>query len=347
MRRAAIAAAIVAGSLSGCTSAPSSDARQVDVQVPETNATAVLSTEPWKYAGAKGEIIRTRHYRVYTTETNTVIKGRLAGFLETALAHYRTEFGALPEPKQRMDTYLMDNRAQWERVTRQLMGPHAEQLTRIQRGGFASRAIGVYYDIGLFDTFAIASHEGWHQYTQRIVRDHEGLPLPTWLEEGIAAYLEGFRWEQNVPVYNGWINTERYDQLRAAHVSKRLLSLEELLNRRPQDFLDRTGPGILDYYAQLWALVHFLREGDDGAYAPAFTSILEEAFGGGMRERLMAAAEPREIRQAMTSRTGSLVFEVYLGGDLASLDASYQAFIAQLVRPGSRDAIVAGRSPFE
>ena len=48
------------------------------------------SKEAWDFRGIKGEILRTPHYRVYTTERDTVLKGRLTETLELALAQYRS-----------------------------------------------------------------------------------------------------------------------------------------------------------------------------------------------------------------------------------------------------------------
>jgi hypothetical protein len=124
-------------------------------------------------------------------------------------------------------------------MTRSLAGDQAETYLRIPRGGFALRGKGVYYDIGPRDTLSIAAHEGWHQYTQATFRH----PLPLWLEEGIAAYFEGFRWDRTdrtLPVFLPWSNPQRFDTLREAVAADTLMPLRELLVSRPQDLLERT-----------------------------------------------------------------------------------------------------------
>jgi hypothetical protein len=73
------------------------------------------------------------------------------------------------------------------------MGSDAEVYLKIQRGGFAASGRAILYDIGPRDTFAIAAHEGWHQYTQKSFR----APLTVSFEEGLATYMEGFRWSDD------------------------------------------------------------------------------------------------------------------------------------------------------
>ena len=304
----------------------------------------VMSTEVWKFGAVEGEIIRTAHYRVFTTEKDAALRDRMPRFLEYALAAYRQFAGILPPPPQKLDTYLMDNRPQWEQLTARLMGAEAKDIGNIQRGGFASRGIGVYYDLGMFDTLAIAGHEGWHQYTQRTFRD----PLPTWLEEGIATQFEGYGWlggPSGKPEFRSWSNLERFDRLRELVADDRLMPLTSVLASQPQDFLAETGTGLLDYYAHVWVLVHFLREDAHGARMPALTRLLADAARGELRTELARVAGATEAARAMASRTGTTVFTTYFGADLAAADAAFRAFATAAVRPGGRELITAGKSP--
>lgn len=303
----------------------------------------VIEREPWQFGDATGEIIRTRNYRIYTTETNRVLADRLIGFTEHALAHYRTAIITLPEPPQRLDTYLMDNRAQYESVTRRLLPDQAETILKIARGGFASRGIGVYYDIGLYDTLAIAAHEGWHQYIQRTFAN----PLPVYLDEGLATYMEGHSWiigpRVSTPIFRPWGNIERYDQLRSAVINGRTVSLHALTNSRPQELIETVGDGTLDYYAQVWALTHFLNSSEHRA---SLGLLLRDAASGKLRSRLIERYGRREATALLTRRIGSEVLELYFMEDLDELDRQYQKFMSELAAVGSRDAIASGRSPF-
>ena len=301
----------------------------------------ILSDEPWSFGEVKGNVIRTEHYRVYTTERNSVIKSRMLMFVEYALAHYRTALGPLPSPPQRLDTYLMDNRPQWERLTQRLMGDQANELTRIQRGGYAFNGIGVYYDLGLFDTLAIAAHEGWHQYTQRTFKD----PLPSWLEEGVAVYMEGHRWSGGAPAFIPWANLERFDQLRKAASRDAIMPLSKIVSSKPQDFLGEGDSSLLDFYAHVWALTHFLNSGEGAKYAPRFRALLDDCIKGGQRRTIAAGLSERAAINALATRSGPAVFQAYFNDDLDAAGREFDSFVKRLIAPGSRDQIVQGREP--
>jgi len=240
----------------------------------------------------------------------------------------------------RLDTYLMDNRSQWQAITRQLTGQQSPDYLRIQRGGFAMRGVGVFFDLGLYDTLAIAAHEGWHQYTQRAFRD----PMPVWLDEGLASFMEGHRWYGSDVVFRPWANLERFDQLRADAAGGTLLTLEELLATAPTEQLTMANGSPLTYYAQVWALIHFLNEGDGGVHREALVEMLEDAASGRMRRRVaiahgQGAASPGALRRT------DVVFRTYLGDDLSVISREYDAFVLRITTPGTRGAVVQGRSP--
>lgn len=305
-----------------------------------------MKTEDWRYADRPGHVLSTAHYKIWTTEHDTVIVTRVPLFLEESLKQYRTGLTPLPAPPgERLDTFILSNRMQWELLTKQLMGEQAESYLQIPRGGYASGGRAILYDIGAAGTMAIAAHEGWHQYTQRTFR--EGLPV--WLEEGIATYMEGHRWEGARPVFYGWSNVERFDQLRTAAAKHELMPLRELLDATPQGLLSggAKSDSALTYYAQVWALVHFLREDGDGRHRTAFESLLADVAAGRLERTLGTKLEAREARVAARGRRGPAVFEACIDADLDAAGRRYSAFVARIVRTGSRQLIVEGRSPVQ
>ncbi|QQS09610.1 MAG: hypothetical protein IPK69_03040 [Phycisphaerales bacterium] len=246
---AALLLACTGLALAACTSSPSSSPSPPAPGVVATTPTsdASSSTDPtegtWTFEdGTTGRLIATPSYRIFTTMDHGPTTDRVPRFLEQALEWYTTALGELPRPSRRMDTFLMETRSQWERLTRRSMGDDAEIYLRIQRGGFAAGGRAMYFYIGQRDTLVIAAHEGWHQYTQSTFRS----PLPIWLEEGIATYMEGFRWGRrgdSLPRFSPWSNPERFDTLRAAARAGRLMSLEQLLHTAPQDLMTGGGGG--------------------------------------------------------------------------------------------------------
>lgn len=312
----------------------------------------VESIEPWSFNGAPGRLVRTPHYRVFTTQADTVLNGRLPAFLEGALASYRTFLtgpeAPLPEPPLRLDTYVLRSRTDWALLTRQLTGEHADEFLRIPRGGFAFGGRALLFDIGARDTLSIAAHEGWHQYTQRTFKHR----LPVWLEEGIATCMEGHRFDgRGVPTMLPWCNTQRFDQLRKAHAAGRVMSLPTLLEAAPQNLVSAAVEDALTYYAQVWALTLFLMEGEGAKYRPNLESLVRDAALGSMDARIAQVLGRDGIGRTLVTRRGAGIFLAYFGEDVGhagtgTVADAYARFVARLVQPGSRDAVVAGKSPF-
>ncbi len=311
----------------------------------ERSAAVDVETLLWPDGGQGGLELLTPHYRILTNVRNPVIRDRLPTFLEDALLHYRSAFDRsrlLPEPAGRMQSYVMADRPGWAQVTSENLPPsRARRYLQIERGGFAEGGVGYLFDIGTQDTFAIAAHEGWHQYTQTTFAGR----LPQWLEEGCATYCEGFRWSTAEPdraVFSAWSNVERFDRLRDAHRAGTLMDLPTLLSAEPAVLLAGSMQATLDYYAQLWALMHFLREGADGRYRSGLMQALQDAAAGRLRRAGFGAMQQR-VTGARSF--GERVFQIYMNENIAIADAEYRAFVDRVVAPGSKQLIVAGQSP--
>lgn len=306
----------------------------------------VVERETWTFANNPGEVLRTPSYAIFTTVTRPGVNERLPAFMEAALAHYTSALTPLPPPPSPLETYILGTRQQWTQLTQSVMGADAALYLRIDRGGFAERGRAILFDIGPRDTFIIAAHEGWHQYTQRTFR----TPLPVWLEEGIATYMEGFRWSRGGSTsaeFLPWLNIERFDQLRAAQRSGSLLSLPELLRTSPQELMARDESAVLTYYAQVWALTHFLVEGEDGRHREGLTKAIQDAASGRLRETLERELGSRAARSYTLRRRGAELLPLYFRQTPEQMDAAYQQFIRTAVRPGAKQLIVFGRTPMQ
>jgi hypothetical protein len=315
----------------------------------------ILSSEPWSFESSPGILLRTPHYRLFTTESDKDLRLAMPELLERALTHYTTALGPLPTPDLKLDTFLLATRPQWASLTRTIMGPDAAPYLRIQRGGFASGGRALLFTIGHRDTLAIAAHEGWHQYTQRTFK-HE---LPLWLEEGIAAYMEGFIPDPAAPEYplfRPWANPERFEQLVSASRTGRLMSLSQLLDLSPANLLNSDTDLALTYYAQTWALVHFLASepeahardprstATNSQFPDLFARCLEDAATGRLRTAIDHHHGPGASNLLARERRGPEVFTTYFG-ELTTISPAYDAFI-RIVVEGSKDRIVAGMRPF-
>ncbi len=304
---------------------------------------SVVGVEAWTFETFPGRAIRTANYSLYTTASEPIITDRLPGFLEAALQQYIALITPLPRPRARMDTFVMATRQQWQRLTLRMLGPSGVPVTYIERGGFTSGGRSYLFDIGQADTFSIASHEGWHQFSQTTFKER----LPITLEEGLATYFEGHRWIGADVVFLPWANLERFDRLRDA-ASRRgqdgFMPLEELLAASPQSLMTRGSQAPLTYYAQAWALIHFLREGDGGRWRPGFERLVSDAAGGVLGRTVQLSLGTSRPGMLAQSAPGA-VFRAYFGADPAQLDPAFQEFLRQIVQTGGRSAIVEGRSP--
>ena len=315
-------------SVAPATVAPTSTAAGA---LPASLATSpVVATRSWTWESTNGIEVETRHWSIKSSLRSANFLGSLPGFYEAALANYRTGLVPLPEPPQRMEACLFGTREEWARYTQHRLGDDAATYLKMGRGGFTTAGEAVLYDIGPRDTLAIAAHEGWHQYSQTTFRS----ALPVWLEEGIACYMEGFRMPPGAPVptFLPWRNAERYSELRSAFRKGRLPALREFLEGSPQSFLAVSRDAQLAYYAQAWALVHFLREGEGGRWRPRLEAALQQAVRG----ELPAAA-----------RTGPGFLVIAIEPDFDAFARAYDRFVGALVDANSWDRVIRGESPLE
>jgi len=305
-----------------------------------------IEREPWSYAdSANGQIINTPHYRIYTTIDDDRILERIPVFYERALNHYVTALAELPLPNSAMTTYLFRNRQQWQLKTQQILPDQADMFANLGRGGYTTKGTSVLYYIDFYgytrDTFAIAAHEGWHQYTQEVFR-HQ---LPIWLEEGVATYMEGYRTVDGLAQFQASANPERREALQSAVRRDQLISLDELVSRSPQSFLESGKNRLLRYYAQVWALTRFLAEGENGRYREALSTLLTDAAHGKLIGRMMASdmtPAARRRRGEDPGRAGTLVIQEYFNRDLAEFERQYLEYVRQLTERSERPRTAAG-----
>jgi hypothetical protein len=307
-----------------------------------------FTTEPWLNETAsvevEGEKISTENFRLYHTLRGASLKKMMPAFLETSLAHYSTALVTLPPPGKPLETYLFGSNEEWADFTRRLMGRDAKTYLALGRGGYTIDGTSVLFDLGRFDTLILTAHEGWHQYSQTIFR--EGLPL--WADEGIATWMEGHRWPRDAdrPTFNPWRNFERFGELRQAVRDQELISFEELLDGVPQGFLKDGRSRLLTYYAQVWALIHFLVEGEGGKYRAGLERLVNDAVNGRLSERVAEAAGMSR-RRIVPASAGRAVFAVYFGTDLDRIGAEYDAFVWRITARGAGDLIWKGESPLK
>jgi len=285
---------------------------------PAAAETMNIVKESWVWNGHAGTRVVTDGWDIRTTIVHEHIIDSLPNFYETLLKHYSTIFGELPYPRERLHVFLFANETQWQQKVLELLGNEAYEWAGLGRGGLTIDGTAVLYDLDRRGrsraTFRIAAHEGWHQYAESVFQDC----LPTWLDEGIGTWLEGFRIRRGTLEFQPASNWDRLSTVRTIVASDRLSTLSSLLSAEPNELLAQSRGSLLGYYAQLWAFTSFIMEYNDGQYRPALRKILVDALEGQLRT---------PARQADWILTFT--------DDPALMEAEYRAWINEYVRPGN------------
>ena len=285
---------------------------------------------PWHYAPGVGQVITTRHYRIYTSAENPTLLGCLGGFLEGAYEHYEhlTKMPGAQSDKP-LDVYMLASRQQWARLTERIFGPRAPHLS-ISAGGYCHKGVGVYWDLRNRATLSIAAHEGLHQFLHRRMRHR----LPLSIEEGLAVSAEGFhiRSAENTVVFLPKHNPSRYGMLRKAIVNRRWITARRLLPMTAGDTITAMTEDTLAWYAQVWAMSVFLRDSEH--YRQGFDRLLRDAHAGRLHAAIDMPADAYDElmkRGGTYSRTVALpLFRHYITDDLDTFERRYAAFARKL-----------------
>ena len=303
-------------------------------QTPTINTEAAVRptpyrTEPWKFMDIDGVQLISEHYRIYTTINNQEVRRRFPAFMESALRQYRTTFGPLDDVPKKLIMYIMQDRRQWKNLSRQLLPQYAPLLEMIERGGFATNGIAILFFIDWGsqskDTMTIAAHEGWHQYMQATFE----CPLPAWLDEGIATYLEGHRTTMGIQQFEPASNSARLDILKASMTSGQVIPLRQIMNESPQTFLQSGQKGVLLYYAQTWTLIHYLMQ--HPIYRKGLEQILLDAQSGVLTDRLKRRLSSMTLTTRLPRSTtlGHAMVQEYLDPAFDQFEAGYWRFTRQ------------------
>lgn len=308
---------------------------------------APSTVEAWTFGSAEGRVHRSENFIIHSTLSDGALDRALPAFSERALEKYRTALGELPAPPKAVQTFIFGARSQWERYTRERLGSNAGPYLAMGKGGFTTEGDAVLYDIGRLDTLTILAHEGWHQYTQRTFKH----PLPLWLEEGIACWMEAVRpgrGESSTSPFLPWRNYERFGELRSGARADMLIPLESLLDSSPEQFLKQGKDRLLLYYAQVWALVHFLHEGEGGRYAEPLRQLIQDAAEGRLAGRMansQAYPNPRARSMHLHSRLGKWVVLEYFNPRFAEFKSQYERFLRDVTAPSASQRVWRGESP--
>jgi len=295
------------------------------------NLPTVESVEIWNPPQAvpsEGLKIQTAHFEVFTTLKDPLMLRDVPAFLETCFNNFRSAADGLSESFQtsaRFTVYLFDNRTQWEFFTTDFTGRQSQLYSRIRAGAYYLNGSCVAYNIGRDRTFRALGHECWHQFVDRVFV----FRLPSWLNEGVAMQFESNRYKNGLFYFEPAENFYRLDTLKKTIAQNQTIPLEILLETDPGGLLgdDRQ---VSAFYSQCYALVRFLcRAGDDKRKAD-FKRLLADGLEGKWplndEYRKIAADRNLPLTEDWNKIVGPLVFNQYIGSDLASIEKQYLDF---------------------
>lgn len=284
----------------------------------------VVRVESWQYDGTAATCLCTKHYEIHSTITDMQVLRSLAQVMESAYAQYGEVAPAAPTSPGPMKCYVFASRAQWARYTQHHTGADASVYLQIVRGGYTASDVFVSYYLGEVTTYAIAAHEGWHQYVAR----HFVGRLPPFLEEGLACMFEGVVRQDGQVHWDLDVNLVRGRNLRNAIELGHTWPLEKLIAMHAGDIVGLPPARIEAFYAQSWAFARFLYEAEHGKYHPALRRMLADAAAGTLYN---PDASSHNSRTAWNPAMVRPLLEHYLGTDLERIDRQYQWYIRTLI----------------
>jgi hypothetical protein len=317
-RRAIMTAMGLALILAACSSPPPQQAWSGPKML------ASITFEDAPSANPHAKIIRTAHYKIYSTvEDRPDLLNRTGQLMEGAFDAYRAMVPQVPPTDYPMQCYLFADRTQWADFTRQHTGLDSTIYLQISRGGYTVHDWYVAYFIGDIGTYSVAAHEGWHQFVNRHFRGR----LPPFLEEGLACMFENVEWGGDLPRWNLSVNPARTISLRKALNAKATYPLSALVTLHAGQIVNQAPIKVEAFYAQAWAFARYLWEGENGKYRPALRRLLADTADGtvfdptGSHRRSYLPWNPDGVRPML---------EHYLGENLVVTDQGYQRFIRQI-----------------
>jgi hypothetical protein len=303
-----------------------------DTSAPARSLSTHVQNEPWRGAGSTGQVLTSEHYRIYTTAKRQIIPALFPGFMEASLRNYWTLTGLAESPDiERMPMYMMGTREEWALLTKEIIPARQDAYLSIEAGGYCYKGICVFWDLGGTGTFSVAAHEGMHQFLYHRLEN----PLPLWLEEGLCVSAEGHRIEGRHVRFTPKDNAFRFSALRNAILQDRWMPIRRILPLDGGDVSVKGTDTAVSYYAQLWALVQFLRSRPD--YRQGIEQLIADADAGRFDRTLDVPVRTRRALRDFGRRSrrynqilAEPLFREYITEDFETFDREFLAYARKI-----------------
>lgn len=244
--------------------------------------------------------------------------------MEDAHEQYRKFCPPLPENTRPLRCYVFAQRGEWASFTSRNTGADAPIYLQIGRGAYTVDDWFVAYWLGDQGTYAVAAHEGWHQFVTR----HFAAKLPPALEEGIACMFENVRVSNSNVEWSPARNAARQEVLANAFATKTTISLSELIRMHAGEVIGSSRDRISTFYAESWALAIFLTREQSPYRAQMDRYFADLAAGTVYRPTRFTHLKLTDWNPGLSRAQ----LEYYLGTSLEKLDRPYQEFCRQLAQ---------------
>ena len=294
--------------------------KPAELTVSHSMVNVPFQTHNWKVCRENGKILQTNHYRIYTTISNKQNHQVLANFMESCLHNYAKITG-LKIPAKRFCMYMFATRAQWKFLTDGMFGKSGPS-SKLQSGGYTLHGISVCWDIGDMTTFAIASHEGMHQFLYHNLK----TPLPLWADEGLATLCEGCEIKNNKISFDSSDNFVRLPALQNAIDGNNFLPLADFLQTSPEDVIDTGSMDTLEYYSQLYVTMLFISK--HKKYSAGLRKMITDAKLGKLRLSKHRVLGKKSCRKGLNAE---FIFNHYITDDYKRFNIELKAFANKLI----------------
>ena len=303
---------------------------------PQPSSGVAMTTQATRMPWKNGQVIRTAHYRIYSTVTDRELQEYLPGFMEAAYENYLSLTQLPPvETDAPLDMYVLGTRSEWAALTEHRLQEQAPLFLQLEAGGYCLNGVCVLWDLrSNSSTMAVASHEGLHQFFWRRLKHR----IPMWAEEGLCTVAEGIDLYGNVVRFTPDRNVHRYNDLRKAIVQGYWVDLAELLSMGAADAISGRPLQATGYYGQVWSLILYIQT--QPAYRSGFHRMLLDAQEGRLHEAVGMDADymarMRHSGRNYNTLVAELMFRRYITEDLEAFERDWKRFAHELVDIPSR-----------
>ena len=224
---------------------------------------------------------RSRHYRIETDIPHFSVELDIKPFLDELYKTYtdvfRRDFGLKGRGANNKEIKIYNGYPEYARLAKDGMPVVPRTNPGFIRNG---KEIVVYYGETEPEIFyGTVFHEGAHQFVKNLL---PGADLPLWLDEALAVYFEGCRYQRSTgKIFVGHLPPDRLEDAQEALRQVKPIagvSLAEtmFMHHGEANFTARE-------YALAWSFVYYLTHAEDGKHRKKFARFLKATNGAGRK----------------------------------------------------------------